>query len=305
MSSLMWLQAGDLRVKCLPDGWGLKRNRILHEKEGREHLIQKPHPAQLRRIMEPVVRPHTNWISAPEQLPVVRRGAKQPIYDHPYITQKVLKGPPLELTRAVRPNVFSRKGVREVLDANRQQIASKLQYELEAIKATPMPMRSMPAHFAAHLTGHTSRRDFHHSRSLGRRDPVRGSSPHLRRATSTLPQTYKQKLHENMRSLRDNGATDRSLSVCSQAIRRQSKQDDARQQIEWDRKLQQQHTEWDLVKNALSPRYEDRGLDTGTPITPMTYRDRLDAVTPMTESSGHALATTGTYYPPLDGLLAG
>ena len=78
-----------------------------------------------RRIMEPVVRPHTNWISAPEQLPVVRRGAKQPTYDHPYITQKVLKGPPLELTRAVRNDVFSRKGVREVLDANRQVIASR------------------------------------------------------------------------------------------------------------------------------------------------------------------------------------
>ena len=163
-----------------------------------------------------------------------------------------------------------------------------------------MPMRSMPAHFAAHLTRHTSRRDSHHSRSLGRQDPLRGSSPHLRRATSTLPQTYKQKLHENMRSLRD-GAGDRSLSVCSQAIRRQSKQDDARQQIEWDRKLQQQHNEWDLVKTSMSPRYDDR-LDTGTPMTPMTYRDRMDAGTPMTESSGYALATTATYYPPLDGL---
>ena len=163
-----------------------------------------------------------------------------------------------------------------------------------------MPMRSMPAHFAAYLTRHTSRRDFHHSRSLGRRDPLQGASPHLRRATSTLPQTYKQKIHENMRSLRD-GAADRSLSVCSQAIRRQSEQDDARQQIEWDRKLQQQHNEWDLVKNAMSPRYDDR-LDTGTPINPMTYQDRMDAGTPMTVSSGYALATTATYYLPLDGL---
>eukprot|EP00656_Telonema_subtile_P054392 TRINITY_DN8126_c0_g1_i4.p1 TRINITY_DN8126_c0_g1~~TRINITY_DN8126_c0_g1_i4.p1 ORF type:complete len:1026 (-),score=303.19 TRINITY_DN8126_c0_g1_i4:160-3237(-) len=109
-SEMAWLQAGDLRVKTLGvDAWGLRRSRML-----KDTSLYANKPA---RFSKPSRTPNS-WSPGPQSM----------------------YSPRMPLSRTSRrADVFSTAGVREALDAHREEIALNLHCELEQLKCTPPP----------------------------------------------------------------------------------------------------------------------------------------------------------------------